>query len=77
MDRERDTLVADWTTDEKTVVQWVPDFQQELRGKNSGADPYFTGGRLCLLVQVHYGMLDSAQVAMGAFITLLDENLPK
>lgn len=77
VDRERDSLISDWTASENTVAQWVPDFQKERQGKNGGGDPFFTDGRLCLLVQAHYGMLDSAQVAMGAFVALLDESLPK
>jgi hypothetical protein len=77
VDRERDTLIADWTADEKTVAQWVQDFQKEHQGKNGGGDAFFTDGRLCLLVQVHYGMLDSAQVTAGAFVAFLGESLSK
>ncbi len=77
VDRERDTLVSDWTSSKKMLAQYVPDFQMQHKGTNGGGDPFFTDGRLCLLVQVHYDMLNSAQVTMGAFIALLNEKLPR
>ena len=77
IDRERDTLVADWSGEANLVAQCVPDFQTEHQGKNGGGDSFYTDGRLCILVKVRNGILDTAQVAVGAIFALLLENLPK
>lgn len=76
VDRERDTVKTDWTADQVLTAQYVDNFQPQHQGSNGGGDPFVTDARLCLLVPSQYGMLDTAQVAIGAALALVSGNGP-
>jgi LssY-like putative type I secretion system component LssY len=50
IDQERDKLLADLARDITTTVEWIDSFQAALSGKNGGGDPYYTDGRLAVVV---------------------------
>lgn len=53
VDRERDKLVRDLAHVQGIEVAWAERFQDALRGKNGGGDPFFTDGRLAALTAHH------------------------
>ena len=53
VDSERDKLLMDvQKTGNLAAVDWIDGFQEKLRGKNGGGDPYHTDGRLAVGVLV-------------------------
>jgi hypothetical protein len=51
VDEERDKLIRDLTAAGWTgTVSWVNGYQPHLQGRNGGGDPYFTDGRLGVVV---------------------------
>lgn len=53
VDKERDKLLTDVKrTGNLSVIDWVDGFQEKLKGKNGGGDPYFTDGRLAVGVLI-------------------------
>jgi hypothetical protein len=47
VDAERDRLIGDLQqSGSVTPVYWIAGFQEQLRGRNGGGDPYYTDGRL-------------------------------
>jgi hypothetical protein len=51
VDEERDKLIQDLTTARwADTVWWVSGYQPRLQGRNGGGDPYFTDGRLAVVV---------------------------
>lgn len=53
IDRERDKLVADLKSIPGIDLNWADPFQDQLKGKNGGGDPYFTDGKLATFVVHH------------------------
>jgi LssY C-terminus len=50
IDQERDRLAHDLLGNPATQLQWLDHFQTELRARNGCGDPYFTDGRLALVI---------------------------
>jgi hypothetical protein len=59
VDSERDKLINDVRrTGNLAEAYWIDGFQEKLRGKNGGGDPYYTDGRLAvgvLLIRNRFG----------------------
>lgn len=54
VDVERDLLASDLAAaDRLTSRRYQPDFHSQRTGRNGGGDPWFTDGRLCVLVLNH------------------------
>ncbi|HEX9139149.1 MAG TPA: LssY C-terminal domain-containing protein [Steroidobacteraceae bacterium] len=50
IDQERDRLAHDLLSSPATQLQWLDNFQTGLHSRNGCGDPYFTDGRLALVI---------------------------
>ena len=75
VDRERDKIAQDLLAGAKLTMQWIDGFHAQLKGKNGGGDPYFTDGRLCVVVAPDGGLLDSAQQLLSSALSVLSDTL--
>lgn len=50
VDSERDKLLDDARNTGHASVHWIDDFQTARKGRNGGGDPFYTDGRLAVIV---------------------------